>query len=180
MTAPVSLPNGYYLHQINYRENTVVYPGNKINQDYIYDITYSEHPNKSNFINYISKKSDTVFDKTINQQENFLTKLSQEPDVVICNEKSLCALFFYYKRFYKKTKHTPLIFIQTSDLLPFYPVPSKILVPDLPNHVIAAVPYFEDLNIPSRIASINLDMPGWYQGNIMTLLNHHYKNILII
>ncbi len=176
MISATPLPNGYYLHQINIPEIVPLFPGNKINDYFIYDV------DKQTRLFYLSKENTplSLREAVLNQQENIVEKLHQEPDVVICSEKSLSALFFYYKRFYKRTNHKPIIIIQTTALLPFHAVPSKILLPTLPNHVIAAVPYFEDLNIPSRIASTAISLPGWYEGNILELLNKKYHKILVI
>lgn len=53
------------------------------------------------------------------------------------------------------------------DALPFRPAPSQIMLPDLPPHVLAAVPQAEAAGIPSRIAS---DRPGCWDGPIADLL----------
>lgn len=175
MTSSIALPNGYYLHEVIYLEKIELFPGNKINNNYIYDV------DKTNIF-YINKQKENILSGKIifNTQENILAKLKHEPEIIICSEKSLSALFYYYKRFHKRSRYTPIIIIQTNERLPFMPIPSKILLPQLPNHVIAAVPYFEDLGIPSRMASHSLEFPGWYHGNLIDALPPKYTRILTI
>jgi len=54
--------------------------------------------------------------------------------------------------------------------LPFRPVPSRIMIPGLPPHVIAADPQLESWSIPSRIAS-ELSLPGCHEGPAGELLS---------
>lgn len=184
--APKLLANDYYLHCVSYLEKISVYPGDKINAHYIYDVRYLEHPGNLTEIAYISTQKETLLSQESviaqknNTPNNFMDKIRKNPEVIICTEKSLSALFFYYKRFRQRISHTPIIIIQSNHLLPFYAVPSKIMLPKLPSHMIAAVPYFEDLNIPSRLASTNLELPGWYKGNSLSLLSDGYAQILSI
>lgn len=51
---------------------------------------------------------------------------------------------------------------------PFSPRPSQILVPGLPDGVIAAMPLLDDWNIASRLASLQ-DFPGCHRGYITDL-----------
>ena len=176
----VKLANGYYLHQIDFPEKIKFFPGNKINDFFIYDATYPANLNNVTRLFYLSQSAQIIAQDDIIfcQKNNILAELASNPKIILCNEKSLSALFFYYKKFRQKDLDTPIIIIQTNELLPFYPVPSKIIVPQLPGHVIAAVPYFEDLNIPSRIASAHLDNPGWHFGKITEL--ELFKNFLAL
>lgn len=175
MTSSIALPNGYYLHEVISPEKIDLFPGNKINADYIYDVNETS-------IFYLNKEKESLTPEKIilDTQENMLLSIKQEPEVIICSEKSLSALFYYYKRFHKRARYTPIVIIQTNEYLPFMPIPSKILLPQLPNHVIAAIPYFEDLGIPSRVASTHLELPGWYYGRIIDVLSLRYQHILII
>lgn len=177
------LANGYYLHQVDCPKKIGFFPGNKINGFFIYDITYFANQDNVNLtrVFYLSTENTPVVENTIifHQENNIISEIAKNPDIIICTEKSLSALFFYYRKFYKRVNHKPIIIIQTDGLLPFNPVPSKIIVPQLPSHMIASVPYFEDLTIPSRIASTKLDMPGWYLGDVTTLLNTNHHKIII-
>jgi hypothetical protein len=184
LSASVLLAHGHYLHQVDFPEKIALFPGNKINRYYIYDVIYSEQPEKNlTKIYYLSKEKaaissdqDIIFD----QKKNIIEEIRKSPDILFCDEHNLSALFFYYKRFRQRTTHLPIIIVQSNALLPFYPIPSKIVLPELPNHVIAAVPYFEDLNIPSRIASTKLEMPGWYEGDLTEMLIKKYKNTFVV
>lgn len=175
MISSIALPNGYYLHEVICQKKAELFPGNKINTNYIYDVD-----NTSIF--YINQQKESLEPEKValDTEQNILQSIQKEPDIIICCEKSLSALFYYYKRFHKRSRYKPIIIIQTNERLPFMPVPSKILLPQFPNHMIAAVPYFEDLGIPSRIASPHLDLPGWYHGQVTDILPSAYQHILII
>lgn len=185
MQNPIPLANEYYLHQVDSPDKTHLMPGNRINNHFIYDVVYQKQPSGFIKVFYISKEkngfSENFNEKIIFDQTNdIIDKFNQHPKIVFCDEYSLSALFFYFRRFYKNNRHQqpPLIIIQSSQLLPFHPVPSKIIVPQLPPHVIAAVPYFEDLNIPSRIASVNLSKPGWYDGDLRHYFNKNSQAVI--
>lgn len=176
MISPKPLVNGYYLHQLDYPEHISLFPGNKINEHYLYDVDYPKHQKDVTRLFYLSTDPHTLSINNILfcQKENMIPVIQKKPDILICTDKSLSALFFYFKRIYRKTLHKPIILIQTNILLPFHPVPSQILVPQLPSHIIAAVPYFEDLNIPSRLLSTELDFPGWQLGTLDLSLYKEY------
>lgn len=63
----------------------------------------------------------------------------------------------------------PLVFIATDNDFPFTPVPSSILVPNLPDGVIAASPLLDDWGIASRLASIK-PIAGCYTGDVFDLI----------
>ncbi len=185
MNTSVVLAHNHYLHQVDFSEKIELFPGNTINGHYIYDVIYPAPPcqNRVTKIYYLSKEKDVISAETpiiFDQKENIIEGIRKNPDIIFCNAQKLSALFFYYKRFRQHITHLPIIIIQSNALLPFYPPPSKIILPELPSHVIAAVPYFEDLNIPSRIASTKLDMPGWYEGDLSEMLIKKYKNTFFI
>ena len=60
-----------------------------------------------------------------------------------------------------------LLLLEAHGELPFQPQPSRIIVPDLPSWVIAALPLCEDWGIPSRIA--RADAAGCYDGSVSAL-----------
>lgn len=62
----------------------------------------------------------------------------------------------------------PLVLMGSEVPFPFAARPSQILVPGLPDGVIAAMPLLDDWNIPSRLASLQ-DFPGCHRGYITGL-----------
>lgn len=51
---------------------------------------------------------------------------------------------------------------------PFEPAPSRIIVPDLPSWVVAAIPLCEDWGVPSRLAA-PAGGPGCFEGSVTEL-----------
>lgn len=69
----------------------------------------------------------------------------------------------------KADKHwQPLVLMGSEVPFPFKTQPSRILVPGLPDGVIAAMPLLEDWNVPSRLASLQ-GYPGCHEGYITDL-----------
>jgi len=62
----------------------------------------------------------------------------------------------------------PMILMGSETPFPFRTRPSQIIIPGLPDGVIAAMPLMEDWGIPSRLASLQ-NFPGVYQGYITDL-----------
>ncbi len=64
--------------------------------------------------------------------------------------------------------YSPLVLMGSETPFPFRSRPSQIMVPGMPDGVIAAMPLFEDWGIPSRLASLQ-DFPGCHQGYVTEL-----------
>ena len=62
----------------------------------------------------------------------------------------------------------PLVLLGSDEPFPFRARPSTILVPGMPQGVIACVPVLEEWGVPSRLAS-QTDFPGCYDGNVIDL-----------
>ncbi|MBL8266094.1 MAG: hypothetical protein JNL55_06925, partial [Steroidobacter sp.] len=61
-----------------------------------------------------------------------------------------------------------LVLLGSAAAFSFRPRPSTILVPGMPDGVIAAVPSLEEFGIASRLAS-ELGLPGCYDGTVLEL-----------
>ncbi len=69
----------------------------------------------------------------------------------------------------KANRHwQPLVLMGSEVPFPFKTQPSRILIPGLPDGVIAAMPLLEDWSVPSRLASLQ-GYPGCYVGYITEL-----------
>lgn len=80
--------------------------------------------------------------------------------LVQANEQALSAAIFYITK-YRKQFHG--LILLGAKHFPFKPCPSRILIPGMPPEVIAALPLFEDWQIPHRLASLVLQ-PGCFCG----------------
>lgn len=65
----------------------------------------------------------------------------------------------------------PFVILGSEVPFPFHSAPSQILVPGIPNEVIAAQPLLESWNIPSRLASLQ-GYPGCFEGYVTDLARH--------
>ncbi|MAT66267.1 MAG: dihydroorotate dehydrogenase electron transfer subunit [Gammaproteobacteria bacterium] len=68
----------------------------------------------------------------------------------------------------RQPAYKPLVMMGSEVPFPFTSRPSQILVPGIPEGVIAAMPLLEDWGVPSRLCS-RQDFPGCYQGYITDL-----------
>jgi len=68
----------------------------------------------------------------------------------------------------KKAVFEPLVLMGSETPFPFTPRPSQIMIPGLPDGVIAAMPLMEDWDIPSRLASLQ-GFAGCFDGYVTDL-----------
>lgn len=73
--------------------------------------------------------------------------------------------------YHQKRTQQALVLLGSEVPFPFRPQPSKFLLPNWPEGVIAAMPLFEDWGIVSRLASLQT-FPGCFQGYITALAAH--------
>ena len=65
----------------------------------------------------------------------------------------------------------PFVILGSEAPFPFEPRPSQILLPGLPDGVIATMPLLEDWDIPCRLASLQ-GYPGCHEGYVTDLARH--------
>jgi dihydroorotate dehydrogenase electron transfer subunit len=70
----------------------------------------------------------------------------------------------------------PFVLMGSEGPFPFTVKPSRILVPGIPEGVIAAMPLLDDWGIPSRLAS-GRGFPGCYQGLVTDLTRHWLQGL---
>ncbi|HEB55293.1 MAG TPA: dihydroorotate dehydrogenase electron transfer subunit [Gammaproteobacteria bacterium] len=68
----------------------------------------------------------------------------------------------------KKNTYTPFVILGSEVPFPFTSRPSEILIPGLPDGVIASMPLLEDWQIPARLTSTQ-GYPGCHQGYVTDL-----------
>ena len=71
----------------------------------------------------------------------------------------------------RRQDYRPMVLMGSEVPFPFRPQPSRIIVPGLPDGVIAAMPLMEDWNIPSRLCS-RKGFAGCFDGLITDLARH--------
>ncbi|MCY4420752.1 MAG: dihydroorotate dehydrogenase electron transfer subunit [Gammaproteobacteria bacterium] len=70
----------------------------------------------------------------------------------------------------------PIVILGSEIPFPFPAKPSKILAPDMPKDVIAAMPLLDDWGIVSRLTSLQ-GYPGCFQGYVHQLAEHWFLNL---
>ncbi len=71
---------------------------------------------------------------------------------------------------------SPLVLMGSEVPFPFTTRPSRILLPGMPEGVIAAMPLLEDWNIASRLASLK-GYPGCFEGYVTDLARHRLRTL---
>jgi dihydroorotate dehydrogenase electron transfer subunit len=69
-----------------------------------------------------------------------------------------------------------LVLVGAEASFPFKARPSTILVPGMPDGVIACVPQLEEFGVASRLAS-TLGLPGCYDGTVVELAEQWLKSL---
>lgn len=85
------------------------------------------------------------------------------------HNQGISACVFYFKRY--RQYFNGLVLMGTDESFPFNPCPSRMLIPDMPQDAIAALPLFEDWQIPNRLANLQFS-PGCFQGSVQDLAKH--------
>ena len=75
-----------------------------------------------------------------------------------------------------RAKWRPLVLMGSEVPFPFQTRPSTILLPEMPDGVIACMPLMEDWDIPSRLASQQA-YPGCYDGYVTDLARHWLRSL---
>ncbi len=71
----------------------------------------------------------------------------------------------------QKKTYSPFVILGSEVPFPFTSKPSEMIIPGLPDGVIASMPLLEDWNIPSRLTSTQ-GYPGCHQGYVTDLARH--------
>jgi dihydroorotate dehydrogenase electron transfer subunit len=77
-------------------------------------------------------------------------------------------MIFLAEQLKRQAGQQPLVLLGSEVPFPFRQQPSRILVPGIPDGVIAAMPLLEDWGVPCRLASLQ-GYPGCYDGYITEL-----------
>ena len=90
-------------------------------------------------------------------------------DIIVGHHNGIAAAISLGKQ---NQSHQPLVLLATDDEFPFKPVPSSMLVSNMPDGIIAASPLLDDWSIASRLVS-EKPTPGCYHGTAGDLLNEY-------
>jgi dihydroorotate dehydrogenase electron transfer subunit len=80
-------------------------------------------------------------------------------------------IFIASEIFRLKQNYKPFVILGSEVPFPFTASPSKIVIPGMPDGVIASMPLMEDCNIPSRLASLQ-GYAGCFDGYVTDLARH--------
>lgn len=72
--------------------------------------------------------------------------------------------------------YEPFVILGSEVPFPFTAKPSEIMVPGIPDGVIASMPLLDEWNIPSRLASLQ-GYAGTYEGYVTNLARHWLKSL---
>jgi dihydroorotate dehydrogenase electron transfer subunit len=85
-------------------------------------------------------------------------------------------MIFLVEEMRRSGGYTPLVLMGSEVPFPFTTRPSQILVPGMPEGVIAAMPLMDDWGIPSRLASLK-GYPGCFSGYVTDLARHRLDTL---
>ncbi len=98
-------------------------------------------------------------------------KVSRKRPLLIGGGVGMPPMVFVAESLRGSDSHQPLVILGSEVPFPFTPRPSDILVPGMPEGVIATLPLLDDWGIPCRLTS-GQDMPGVHQGYVTDLARH--------
>ncbi|MFL6619326.1 MAG: dihydroorotate dehydrogenase electron transfer subunit, partial [Povalibacter sp.] len=105
---------------------------------------------------HISLRSDKAF-----------VRLPERPrTLVVADELGIAPSIFLSEVLYQQKQL--FVLLGSSTVFPFRPRPSTILVPGIPDGVIACMPMLDEWGVPSRLAS-SQDLPGCFDGSVVDL-----------
>ncbi len=85
-------------------------------------------------------------------------------------------IIFAAQRLSNNEAYRPLAILGSEVPFPFPARPSKILLPSMPDGVIACLPLLDEWGIPSRLASLQ-GYPGCHQGYVTDLARHWLRSL---
>jgi dihydroorotate dehydrogenase electron transfer subunit len=85
-------------------------------------------------------------------------------------------MLFVAESLCNSNSHQPLVILGSEVPFPFNPRPSEIMVPGMPDGVIATLPLLDDWGIACRLTS-GQDMPGIHQGYVTDLARHWLQSL---
>jgi dihydroorotate dehydrogenase electron transfer subunit len=85
-------------------------------------------------------------------------------------------MIFFADELRKNSSLTPFVMMGSEIPFPFTTKPSKILVPNIPSDVIAAMPLLDDWGVASRLTS-QQGYQGCFEGYVHQLAEHWFKNL---
>lgn len=85
-------------------------------------------------------------------------------------------MIFLVEELRKVSGIRPLVVMGSETPFPFNPRPSQIMVPGIPDGVIAAMPLLDDWGVPSRLASLQ-GFPGCFDGYVTDLARRWLESL---
>ena len=139
------------------------------------DILYKAHGDGTSRLS--QKKIDDIVDLLGPIGVPFKLKNYKKFPLLIGGGVGIPPMIFLAEHIKKSTTDVqPLVIMGSEIPFPFTARPSKIMVPGLPDGIIAAIPLLEDWGVASRLCSLQ-DYAGCYEGYV-TDLTRHWLNTL--
>ncbi|MBT7308068.1 MAG: dihydroorotate dehydrogenase electron transfer subunit [Gammaproteobacteria bacterium] len=85
-------------------------------------------------------------------------------------------MIFIAQSIYQNSAYSPLAILGSEVPFPFRPSPSTMVIPGIPEGVIATMPLLEDWGIPTRLARLQ-GFPGTHQGYVTDLARHWLEGL---
>ena len=156
--------------------------GMQIKIDNIFLPVIRTYPDKNNvdvlcsgdlpdWANHNQQNKITVFVKS---EKSFQISTQPHKALLIGKNMGIAPIIFLAEQLKGRTNIWPLMLLEFSGNMPFRPRPSQIMIPTLPNGVIATLSILEDWLVPCRIAHNN-GLPGCYDGNVIDLAEYWLK-----
>ncbi|WP_456374671.1 dihydroorotate dehydrogenase electron transfer subunit [Thiolapillus sp.] len=85
-------------------------------------------------------------------------------------------MLFAAERLHQRGNHQPLVILGSEVPFPFNPRPSQIMLPGMPEGIMATLPLLDDWGIACRLTS-GQDMPGVHRGYVTDLARHWLQSL---
>ncbi|MBV2122581.1 MAG: dihydroorotate dehydrogenase electron transfer subunit [Candidatus Thiodiazotropha taylori] len=85
-------------------------------------------------------------------------------------------MIFLAESLRQESDKQPFVILGSEVPFPFKPTPSKIMIPGIPEGVIASMPLLDDWGIGNRLASLQ-EFSGCYQGYVTELAHLWFRNL---
>jgi len=164
------LPTGLALYQIS--DNRVLLPGQWLSAN---KQQFPIFQCSDQLIQFVAPENSSLPDNFEISGAPIKIPENNNPLLLLADNDAIPLLFFLINYLRQKwgekqlQNRILLILMGTESAFPFLPIPSQILIPDIPVGTIASSQYLEDLSLPARLASTNFS-PGCFKGSLSEMM----------
>jgi dihydroorotate dehydrogenase electron transfer subunit len=106
----------------------------------------------------------------------FKPSTDQSRPLLIGGGVGMPPMIFLAESMRQEKRKQPFVILGSEVPFPFKPTPSKIMVPGIPEGVIASMPLLDDWGIGNRLATLQ-EFSGCFQGYVTELAQQWFKNL---